>query len=303
MNEYRESIKQQLNNDGSIYRTVIARDTQRNQSTNAEYGPASIQSIKSLNKDLKEPSELVFFSGGVYECTINDPRGRYSQSQLAFMLETPSQVKVDTFDSISLWIAPAGIHNISFDRYSLPTRDEMANLGWTEVLIGCAPERIVYARGGLQAKRLQCLLKHIGVITINKSQGETLPSGIAVEITEQYAPWEKEQIVDLLSRTTISRNTIIVGSKVFAIQKMWELITIGNQWTRYNEHVLDIITVNRQNTQRDETVFDYARVYPFCVGDGNPIPTDTTGFVYCLISCRDMSEIYILDKLNTCHNV
>ena len=95
LNKYRESIKQQLNNDGIIYRTVIARDTQRNLSTNAEYGPASIQSIKSLNKDLKEPLELVFFSGGVYECTINDPRGRYSQSQLAFMLETPSQDKVD----------------------------------------------------------------------------------------------------------------------------------------------------------------------------------------------------------------
>ena len=111
-----------------------------------------------------------------------------SQSQLAFMFETPSQDKVDTFDSIPLWIAPAGIQSISFDRYSLPTRDELTNLGWIEVLIGCAPERIVYARGSLQAKRLKYLLKHIGAITIKKSRGETISPGIAIEITEQYSP-------------------------------------------------------------------------------------------------------------------
>ena len=57
---------------------------------------------------------------------------------------------------------------------------------------------------------------------------------------------------------------------------MWDLITTGNQWTRYNQHVLDEIIVNRQNTQRNETVFDYPRVCPFRIGDGNPIPTDAT---------------------------
>ena len=67
-----------MSNDRIDYITVLARDTQQSQSTNAEYGPASIQCIKSLNKDLKEPSELIFFSGRVYECTINDSRGRYS---------------------------------------------------------------------------------------------------------------------------------------------------------------------------------------------------------------------------------
>ena len=74
---------------------------------------------------------------------------------------------------------------------------------------------------------------------------------------------------------------------------MWDLITSGNQWTRYNEHELGIITVNRQNTQRDESVFDYPSVYSFHIGNGNPIPTDTTEFVHCLISCRDISDIYV----------
>ena len=293
LNDYRESIKQQLDNESITYRIVKARDRQRNQSTNAEYGPASIQSVKSLNNELKEPSELVFFSGGVYECTINDSRRRYSQSQLAFMLDTPSQEKIDRFDAIPIWIAPPGTQNLTFDRRSMPTREMLMRMNWTEVLIGCAPERIVWARGGIQAKRLQYSLKHIGAITINKSQGETLPLGIAVEFTEKYSPWEKGQVVVLLSRTTTSKNTIIVGDKNFAIEKMWELITIGNQWTRYVESVLDVITVNRNENQQNINVFDYSSVYPFRLGDGNPLPTDSTGFVYCLISCRDSNEIYI----------
>ena len=40
LNDYRERIKQQLDNDGIIYQTIYARDSQRSQSTNTEHGPA-----------------------------------------------------------------------------------------------------------------------------------------------------------------------------------------------------------------------------------------------------------------------
>ena len=133
----------------------------------------------------------------MYECTINNPRGEYCQSQLAFVLE--SQVSIDKFELIQMSVAPAGVHDINFSQYNLPTKRMLRNLGWREVQIGCATERIVLARGGLQAKRMQYSLKHIGAITINKSQGETLPLGLVVEITKEYSPWEKGQIVVLLS--------------------------------------------------------------------------------------------------------
>ena len=71
----------------------------------------------------------------------------------------------------------------------------------------------------MQAKRMQYSLKHIGATTINKSQGATLSLGLAVEITKEYAPWEKGQIVVCLSRTTMSANTIIVGERNYAIKK------------------------------------------------------------------------------------
>ena len=191
LDKYKESVKRQLQNDSIPFRIALSIDKQRTRTTNAEYGTASIQTIKALNKHLKEPSELVFFTGGMYECTMNDSDGRYNQSQIAFMLDLPTQNAVERFDAIPLWISPSGTQNFEFDQNNLPSRNELMHFGWKEITIGCAPERIVMARGGLQSTRLQHSLNHIGVITINKSQGETLPMGIAVEITRQYSPWEK----------------------------------------------------------------------------------------------------------------
>ena len=110
-----------------------------------------------------------------YECTINDSNGRYTQSQLAFMLDIPPQDTADRFDSIPLWIAPPETQIIDFNNKKLPTRHQLTTLVWNEVSIACSPERVVLAIGGLQEKKLQYSLKIIGAIAINISQGETLP--------------------------------------------------------------------------------------------------------------------------------
>ena len=71
--------------------------------SSVDYNPAGEQSIKALNRELKMPSELVFFfSGAIYECTINDKRRGFTQSQLAFMLELPSETEVSDFAGIKL---------------------------------------------------------------------------------------------------------------------------------------------------------------------------------------------------------
>ena len=88
-----------------------------------------------------------------------------------------------------------------FDRTQRPTRDRLSHLGWRETTIGVAAEREVNARGGLVAKRLQYALKHISATTIDKSQGATLPYGLAVEISRKYALWETGHVVVLLSRS------------------------------------------------------------------------------------------------------
>ena len=110
---------------------------------------------------------MVLFAGGIYECTIKYSNGRYNQSQLDFMLDIPSQDSADQFYSIPLWIAPARTQIIDFNQQNLPTRHQWTTLVWNEVLIGCAPEILVLARGRLQEKKLQYSLKIIGAITIN----------------------------------------------------------------------------------------------------------------------------------------
>ena len=96
-----------------------------------------------------------------------------------------------------------------------------------------------------------------------------------------------------LSRTCTTNFTVIVGEQTFAIQKMWELITLGNQWTSFLEEVLRMITINDLNDRDDQNEFDYPTVYPFRLNDGVQLPTDTTGFIYCLVSRRYTEEIYI----------
>ena len=85
------------------------------------------------------------------------------------MSDLPSQDTIDHFDAFSLWITPPGTHNIEFHSNNIPSREELVEAGWVEVRIGCAPEKLVPARYGIQTKRLQYSLKHIGAITINKA--------------------------------------------------------------------------------------------------------------------------------------
>ena len=182
---------------------------------------------------------------------------------MAFLLDLPEAETVQNHAAIKIWMAPAATGHIVFDMNNLPRRQDLINIGWVETTVGCAVEREINVCGGLVARRLQYSLKHIGATTINKSMGQTLPYGIAVKITKEYSSWESGQIVMALSRSESPEQTIIVGNKTFAINKMWELITTCNQWTRHTKHILDVITINRNSPSPDQHMFDYPQVYPF----------------------------------------
>jgi hypothetical protein len=135
--------------------------------------PASVETKKTLNKKLREPEKLVLYKHGLYECTMNDPMGRYNQSSLALLLQLPQRQTIESFLPITMWIAPAGTTDLDFLSFhnGQPTPDQLKDLEWVQVKIGCAPEQIVVLRGGAHAKRMQYALKHQGALTINKSHG------------------------------------------------------------------------------------------------------------------------------------
>ena len=95
--------------------------------------------------------------------------------------------------------------------------------------------------------------------------GSTLSRGVAVEIPKTYSPWEGGQIVVALSRAMSPDLTVIVGDAdgTFAINEMWELITMGNQWTQYGKNILDTISIKGDNIEPRERTFDYPEVSPF----------------------------------------
>ena len=86
--------------------------------------------------------------------------------------------------------------------------------------------------------------------------------------------------------------TAIVGEQSFAIKKIWELVTIANQWTLYTANILKMISLNSTNIQ-EQHIFGVFDSYPFCLNDGAILPTDSTGFVYCLVSREHCDHIYI----------
>ncbi len=123
---------------------------------------ASVETKKTLNKNLRESEKLVLYKHGLYECTMNDPRGHYNESCLALLLELPQRHTVKSFLPITMWIALAGTTDLDFMSFhnGQPTSDQLKDLEWVQVKIGCAPEQIVVLCGGAHAKCMQYELKH-----------------------------------------------------------------------------------------------------------------------------------------------
>lgn len=297
LNKAREGVKEKLQRESVEFFCSVASDKHRSGRTNAEYSQATQKSIDCLNKELKEPEELLFFRGCLYECTQNDLNGdsrvRYSQSQICMMYDLPSVETINRKDPIPMLIAPPGTQTCLVDYNNIPSKQSLLDNGWKEVFIGTAAQQEVNATFGLKAIRSQYALRHIGAITVNKAQGQTLIGGLAVEITRECSPWEKGQIVVALSRTTCSEKTIIVGEKGYALKKMWEVITQTNQWFKYSEHVLKLIKISNNNEENENNnVFDFPAVNPYRMNDINTIPTDASGFIYCMLS-NDKNDIII----------
>ena len=189
LESYTDALVTRFINDGTLHLISLSCDSQRGSSFIGEYLPASVESKLTLNKKLREPEKLILYKHGLYECTMNDPQGCYNQSSLALLLELPLRQTVESFQSIFMWIAPAGTTDLDFAsfRNGQPTSDQLIDLEWVQVKIGCAPEQIVVLRGGAHAKRMQYALKHQGALFINKAQGYTIHM-VAVEISPDSAP-------------------------------------------------------------------------------------------------------------------
>jgi predicted GIY-YIG superfamily endonuclease len=207
----------------------------------------------------------------------------------------PSKETIKKKAPIELYAAPPGTSDIDLSD-GVPSKSYLRDKGWNPVQVGPVPDRPITHRG-IMGLRRQYALRHTGSSTINKQMGNTIEGKCAVECTEECSPWQKEQVVVCLSRTTKGKNTIIVGDPDRAIEHMWKLLTIGNQWTEYIESLLERLSMNKLNeegntTMQDSSSFDYDSVFPFRTCDIE-LPSDNTGYVYMLVSLRDFDRTYV----------
>ena len=99
-------------------------------------------------------------------------------------------------------------------------------------------------------------------MTINKSQGYTIHN-VAVEISPESSPWESGQVIVALSRTRRARDTIIVGQDINWVKnKLWNVLCTPTQWSRLEERILGLITLNEDGPVPQLLLTDYHRDYP-----------------------------------------
>lgn len=264
-------------------------DYEKRRRSRRDWVMSSESTSTALESRLKEPRELLFFRGAVYQCTYNEDE-KFNQSQHAFCFDLPSQEDVDMFRPVKVLLFPPTMKYENFQyRPDLPKQYYLEK-GFTEISMTTAPERIQYLSNDIQGKRKQYGLKHYISGTIHSTMGDqykSMATSTAIKL------WEKGQLVVLCSRTRYMIDTIFVGNKEETINALCELLGKRTMWSDYMNKVMDIITIDESEdtTPRTNTYFEYSS-FPFRVRDIS-LPQAQTGYVFFMKSARDDTCIYI----------
>lgn len=122
------------------------------------------------------------------------------------------------------------------------------------------------------------------------------------QMTNECMPWEKGQVVVMLSRTRLASDIYIVGDKQFAINKLWEIICRKTQWSSVMETILRNLSTNADGVEDPRAQPDFIpvpEVFPFRMCDVQ-LPHSNCGYVYLLISVSHPAFTYVgqTDSIN-----
>ena len=304
--EYVTATITELTRSGQHFVISHAEDKQRPNGSRSLYRRADDKDlINKINVTVREPPRLIFFVGAVFEATTNVASGTtgFSQSQLLIMLKVPSTETVQSKGTITLIASPVGVMTVPYkEDGGIPTKEELLSNDWKEVSVQTLPDRKQQCviSGSLRGIRHQYSLRHLGASTIHKVTGKTILGKCATEINSGCLTWDKAQAVVLLSRTTKGKDTIIVGDRQYAINHLWNVICVGNQWTSYIEELLQRLSVNGSGpTMPGQNIINYADLYPYRTCD-IILPRDTTGYVYMIASVKHPDRTYIGQTQDLC---
>ena len=272
------------------------------------WSPATGFTKRMLSRFSKEPAELLLHKGGIYQVTFN-ARGKFSQSQLAILMDLPSKNVVREHKPFKIWVAPPGSKTVPAEGV---TKEELVELHWKEVSMTKAPARPKYINQHLNGRRHQYGLRMFTTSTIHAVMGQTcsaLVSRVSLD-DPMYQLWEREQVIVLLSRTCYGKDIIFQGDPVSTAEALYAVLQKTSQFAEYISHLLDNLVLRTSADQATLGGFPDLHhvhvpaidnsIHPFRAKDV-PIPTDTTGYVYILVSkrCPDVTYIGETKDLST----
>ena len=251
----------------------------REASVEGNWVEASAATSRLLTRFVKEPRELYFYPGAIYEITYNRP-GHYAQSQLAVLMEMPTLSQVQSFEPVRLYVAPEGMKAISTD---LKTEDDFLRAGFRIDTVGQAPSHIRYIGLGFQAKREQYGLRPRIAATIHAGMGQDLPSVITkVDGSDKYKLFQREQVVVLLSRTHFAKDIYFVGDPGDTARYLWEALNERSTYDAYLDYLMKQLT-NKATTGQYHNEINLPAFHP-CRPIDCGMPQDSSGYVYILAS-------------------
>ena len=178
--------------------------------------------------------------GALYEITFNKD-GKFSHTQLGILFDLPTSEQLRQFRPVTLLLAPEGCLTAP-DQGT--TKEQLLQDNWKETEILIAPDRCQYSvRHGVrkQIKRQQYGLRHRIASTIHASMGQDLDS-IVTKISEEdpdFALWEREQVVVLLSRTHYANQIHFVGDPDETCATLVRLLKKTSAYTSYMGYLIN----------------------------------------------------------------
>jgi hypothetical protein len=199
-------------------------------------------------------------------------------------------------------VAPPGCRFIPNESSS---KEDLLGQGWTEQMIGLPNSKLGDVHnipGSMRAIRYQYGLRHHIGATIHAVMGQTLASLLTrVEPGgkgEPYSLWLASQVVVLLSRTRFGRDTYIwcpqpsAASTSQAAERMAHAIfDLLQKTSPFRNHLSNLINAYCNQNPFEAYVVNQATSI-FRVKD-IVLPDDCTGYVYILVSLRDLRVTYI----------
>ena len=245
----------------------------------SNWKPVAKHYSKVLNKLCLEPEVLYCYQDALLRITINIPSQNVSQGQMCVFK------KFDGVKKITVIVALPGVRKLP------PCNSNGSYLfeenGWFEITL-TKQAGFVHGHKGSSIRRSQFPLKNFMAMTIHKAMGETIGKIVTkIDCVDRaYNLWEKEQLYVLVSRVQNLKDITFLGDKNTTLLSIKNLLGKSSQWDDYTERLV------RTASNQDNAVFDMAALSPFRPRKIE-LPVGEVGFVYLLVSTRDISACYV----------